>query len=163
MNRWLPYPLLSLALLAMWLLLNESLAPAHWLLGAALALAGGRVLARLQPPAGRMRLRATACVALLWLVFADIVRSNLAVARIVLRPGSRGRVSGFLDLPLELRHPGALAILACIITATPGTSWARYDAGSNVVTIHVLDLVDDQAWIRQFKQRYERRLKEIFE
>ena len=82
--------------------------------------------------------------------------------RIVLHPAIRGRTSGFLSLPLELRHPGGLAILACIITATPGTSWARYDAASNVLTIHVLDLVDEQAWIRQFKGRYERRLMEIF-
>ena len=54
-------------------------------------------------------------------------------------------------------------MLACVITATPGTSWARYDAARNVLTIHVLDLVDEQAWIRQFKERYERRLMEIFE
>jgi multicomponent K+:H+ antiporter subunit E len=163
MKRWLPYPALSLALLAMWLLLNESVASAHVLLGGALALGGGLMLAVLQPPAGRVRRRAAAVVALQWLVFVDIVRSNLAVGRIVLYPGSRGRAAGFLALPLEVRHPGALAVLACIITATPGTSWARYDAGRNVVTIHVLDLADEQAWIRQFKERYEQRLKEIFQ
>ena len=49
-----------------------------------------------------------------------------------------------------------------MITATPGTSWARYDAERNVLTIHILDLIDEQAWIRIFKDRYERRLKEIF-
>jgi|SRR4051794_39338673 multicomponent K+:H+ antiporter subunit E len=162
MKRWLPFPLLSAALLAMWLLLNESLEPAHLLLGGALGLGGGQLLALLQRPTRPARIRAGALAALVWLVFLDIVRSNLAVLRIVLSPG-RGRVSGFLAMPLEVRHPGALAILACIITATPGTSWARYDAASNVLSIHVLDLVDEQAWIREFKQRYERRLKEIFE
>ena len=50
-----------------------------------------------------------------------------------------------------------------IITATPGTTWVRYDRAAGVVTIHVLDLVDEQAWIRLFKQRYERHLLEIFE
>jgi multicomponent K+:H+ antiporter subunit E len=163
MKRWLPFPLFSAALLAMWLLLNETLAPAQVLLGGLLALGGGRMLALLQPPMGRARYRAAALAALLWLVFLDVVRSNLAVVRIVLRPAGRDRVAGFLALPLEVRHPGALAALACIITATPGTSWARYDAARNVVTIHVLDLIDEQAWIRQFKERYERRLKEIFE
>jgi len=53
--------------------------------------------------------------------------------------------------------------MACIVTATPGTSWARYDAARNTVTIHVLDLVDEEEWIRTFKRRYERRLQEIFE
>jgi multicomponent K+:H+ antiporter subunit E len=62
-----------------------------------------------------------------------------------------------------MRHPGGLAVLACVITATPGTSWARYDAERNILTIHVLDLIDEQAWIKQFKERYERRLLEIFE
>jgi multicomponent K+:H+ antiporter subunit E len=163
MRRWLPFPLLSVALLAMWLVLNQTLAPVHVLLGTALGLAGGYVMARLQPPAGKVRYRGVVVAELLALVLADIVRSNLAVARIVLDPGVRNRTAGFLSMPLEVRHPGALAALACIITATPGTSWARYDAARNILTIHVLDLVDERAWIRLFKARYERRLREIFE
>lgn len=154
---------LFLALLALWLVLNESLAPGHWLLGAVLALGGVAVYSRLQPAAGRVRNRPLAALQLLGLVLADIVRSNLAVARIVLGLGAGKRTAGFLALPLGLRHPGALAVVACIITATPGTTWVRYDRAAGVVTIHVLDLVDEQAWIRLFKQRYERYLLEIFE
>jgi multicomponent K+:H+ antiporter subunit E len=162
MRRWLPYPMVSVAVLAAWLLLNESLAAAHLLLGAALGLGGGLVLAGLQPPQGRPR-RGVAALQLLFVVLADIVRSNIAVARIVLHPGMRGRTTAFLSLPLELRHPLGLAVIACIITATPGTSWARYDAARNIITIHVLDLLDEEEWVRLFKQRYERRLREIFE
>ena len=162
MTRWLPFPVFSLGLLAMWLLLNGTLAPGHVILGAALGVAGGMVYGRLQAPVARVRRRAATAAALSWLMLVDIVRSNIAVARITLHPGIRGRTSGFLQMPLEVRHPGALAVLACIITATPGTSWARYDAASNVLTIHVLDLVDEQAWISQFKDHYERRLMEIF-
>ena len=154
---------LFLALLALWLVLNESFAPGHWLLGAVLALGSVAVYSRLQPAANRVRNRPLAAVQLLALVLADIVRSNVAVARIVLGLGASKRTAGFLSLPLELRHPGGLAVVACIITATPGTSWVRYDRATGVVTIHVLDLVDEQAWIRLFKQRYERRLLEIFE
>jgi multicomponent K+:H+ antiporter subunit E len=99
---------------------------------------------------------------LLWLVLVDIVRSNLAVLRIALRPSARGRVAGFLSIPLELRDPRGLAVLAGIVTATPGTSWAHYEAEANVLTLHVLDLVDEETWVRQFKDRYERRLMEIF-
>lgn len=163
MKRWLPYPMLSAALAAMWLVLNQTLAGVHVIAGIGLALAGGAILALLHPPERRARFRVAALVTLVWLVFADIVRSNIAVARIVLSARGGRRVAGFLTMPLEVRHPGALAALACIITATPGTSWARYDAARNSLTIHVLDLVDEDAWIRQFKERYERRLKEIFE
>ena len=162
MSRWLPYPLLSLFLLAMWLVLNQSLWVGHLLLGGLLALAGGAALARLQPPQGRVR-RGRAIVEIAWLVLVDIVRSNLAVARLVLFRRSRRRVAGFLRMPLALRHPGALAVMACILTATPGTSWARYDARRNVLVIHVFDLIDEEAWMERFKERYERRLMEIFE
>jgi multicomponent K+:H+ antiporter subunit E len=154
---------LFLALLALWLVLNESFAAGHLLLGAVLALGGVAVYSRLQPAANRVRNRPLAAVQLLGLVLADIVRSNIAVARIVLGLGAGKRTAGFLSLPLELRHPGGLAVVACIITATPGTSWVRYDRAAGVVTIHVLDLVDEQAWVRLFKERYERRLLEIFE
>ncbi|HZN85687.1 MAG TPA: Na+/H+ antiporter subunit E [Burkholderiales bacterium] len=153
---------LFLALLALWLILNESLAPGQVLVGVLLALGGSAVFARLQPPTGRVRSRPGAALQLLGLVLADIVRSNLAVARIVLGLGAARRKAGFLALPLELRHPAGLAVVACIITATPGTSWVRYDSAANVVTIHVLDLLDADDWIRLFKQRYERRLLEIF-
>ena len=150
-------------LLAAWLILNESLSPGHILLGAALAAGGAAVFGRLQPAAGRVRLRPAAVLSLLGLVLVDVVQSNIAVARIVLGLGPTRRTAGFLSLPLEVRHPGALAVLACIVTATPGTSWVRYDREQNAVLIHVLDLADEAAWIRLFKQRYERRLMEIFE
>jgi len=110
-----------------------------------------------------VRWRPWAIAELLGLVLADIVRSNLAVARIVLGLHRAKRTAGFLSMPLELRDPRGLAVMACIVTATPGTSWARYDAARNILTIHVLDLVDEAVWIRLFKERYERRLMEIFE
>ncbi|HEX7054457.1 MAG TPA: Na+/H+ antiporter subunit E [Burkholderiales bacterium] len=162
MRRWLPYPLVSAALAALWLALNESAAPLHLLAAALAGVLGGRVLARLEPPHGRMQRRLRAGAELVWLVLVDIVQSNIAVARIVLSPPARRRPSGFIDLALDARHPAALAALAIIVTATPGTSWARYDAARNVVSIHMLDLDDGQAWARAFKARYERRLLEIF-
>ena len=114
----------------------------------------------MKPTAAR---RARLTLELLALVGADILRSNIAVARIVLnlRPGKR--TAGFLSLPVESRNPAVLAAMAMIVTATPGTCWVRYDAASNAVTIHVLDLIDPEAWTRDFKQRYEERLREIIE
>ncbi|HEX2199112.1 MAG TPA: Na+/H+ antiporter subunit E [Burkholderiales bacterium] len=162
MSRWLPYPLLSLSLLAMWLLLNRTLAPGQVLLGALLALGGALALAKLQAPEGRVR-RGVAIVEMVWLVLVDVVRSNLAVARLVLYRRTSKRVAGFVYMPLAVRHPGAMAVLACILTATPGTSWARLDAAHHILVIHVFDLIDEQAWLQRFKERYERRLMEIFE
>jgi multicomponent K+:H+ antiporter subunit E len=153
---------LWLVLLALWLLLNQTLAPGQVLLGALLAFGGVLALRALQGSAAPMR-HSAAIAQLLLLVLADVVRSNLAVARLVLYRGTRKRVAGFVHMPLALRHPAALAVLACIITATPGTSWARLDRSRNVLIIHVFDLIDEQQWMQAFKQRYETRLMEIFE
>lgn len=153
---------LFLVLLALWLLLQQSLALTDLMLGIAIAGAATLAYARLRVSAQPTRFRARAMLELLALFIDDVVRSNLAVARIVLGLRRGERTAGFLALPLELRDPRGLAVLACIITATPGTSWSGYDAARNVVTIHVLDLVDAERWVREFKARYERRLLEIF-
>jgi multicomponent K+:H+ antiporter subunit E len=150
------------ALTAMWVTLAGALTVAHVILGALVALVAVRARASLQPAAIRLR-RPLAAVALAGIVAADIVRSNVAVARIVLRPGAQGRVPGFVEIPLDTRNPAALAALACIITATPGTAWAGYDARSNTLTMHVLDLADRAESARTIKERYERPLMEIFE
>lgn len=162
MTRLLPAPLLSLVLLAMWLLLNLTLSPGHLMLGAVLAIAGPIALSALDTPKARVR-RVDAILRLAVAVLADIVRSNIAVARIILgsRPGNQ--TSGFMDIPLDMRDPYGLALLGCIITATPGTLWVHFDSTSGLLTIHVLDLVDEAGWIRTIKHRYERLLKEIFE
>ena len=159
MNRWVPHPLLTLLLIAMWLLLNQSLAPGHFLLGAAIALPASWGVAALRPePVRTISLRPVARLA--GIVLFDIFRSNLAVARIVLLP--RQRVSGFVRLPLELTNIHGLAVLACIITATPGTLWVQLDRTTGILLVHVLDLVDEEAWIDLIKRRYETLLLEIF-
>jgi multicomponent K+:H+ antiporter subunit E len=153
---------LFLALLALWLLLQRSLAATDLLLGIGIAAAAALAYRRLRVSAQRPRFRPRAMLELLALFADDVLRSNFAVARIVLGLHRRPRVSGFVDVPLELRDPRGLAVLACIVTATPGTSWARYDAARSALTIHLLDDHAAEAWVREFKARYERRLLEIF-
>jgi multicomponent K+:H+ antiporter subunit E len=146
----------------MWLLLVGSVSPGAFLLGGVLALGAVRALAALTPPRVRLR-RLGAIPGLLLAVLAEVVRSNNAVARIILRPGgARARRSGFVRVPLDMRSPYGLAALACILTATPGTAWVEYDSGERTVLIHVLDLIDDEAWVRVVKDKWERRLMEIF-
>lgn len=162
MKRLVPHPVLAAALLLMWLVLNDTVDLAHVLLGCVVGLAGGLMYARLGAPATKVGKVVGPVAMLIGLVLADIVRSNLAVLRISLSAGASGRVSGFLSIPLELRDQRGLAVLACIVTATPGTSWAHYESAANILTLHVLDLVDEEAWVRQFKLHYEKHLMEIF-
>jgi len=161
MAALLPYPFLSAFLLALWLLLNQSVSPGQILLGSVVAIAGGLAISTLQIPSGRIRKWGN-IVKLAFIVLLDIIRSNIAVARIILMP-TRGVKSGFVTIPLDLRDHYGLAILACIITSTPGTVWVNYDSAKGVLLIHVLDLIDETEWIDLIKNRYERLLMEIFQ
>lgn len=163
MSRLLPFPLMALAFLALWLLLTGSVSAGALLMGCVLAMAGGWMLVRLQLPRGRLH-RPVAVLRLVLLVLVEVVRSNNAVARIILRPsGMQGRRSGFVRIPLDMRNPYGQAALACIVTATPGTLWVDYDQTEHAMLLHVLDLIDEEAWVRIIKDRWERRLMEIFE
>jgi len=157
----LPYPLLSALLASLWLVLNQSLSPGAILLGVLLGLLLGKVFALLRAPKARMRNYPRAAWLLL-VVVRDIVRSNFAVARLILR-GDRHVSSGFVSIPLTLTDHHGLAVLACIITSTPGTIWVSYDPAGSMLLIHVLDLADEQTWIDTIQKRYERPLLEIFE
>ena len=162
MNRWLPYPLLALALLAMWLLLTQSLSPGQIVLGGGIALLATQAMAALKPE--KARIRSYRPIPRLFVtVSGDIIRSNIAVARIVLGRSQRKRVSGFVRVPLDMQNRYGLTILACIITATPGTIWVQFDRNAGRLLVHVLDLIDEEAWIQLIKHRYERLLMEIFE
>ena len=166
MKHWLrklfPAPLLSLALLGMWLLLNRSLSAGHVLLGGLLALAIPVLTAGLRPMPVRIR-RPGALLRLLLTVMADTVQSNLAVARLLLAPGRRRRPAGFVRIPLDVRDPNALAALAMIVCITPGTAWAELALDRSALLLHVLELDDAAAITAHIKQRYERPLMEIFE
>ena len=154
-------PLLPLFLWVMWLLLNDSLSPGHLLLGLVFALFVTAAVARLRPlPAWPRRLHVA--VVLCWHVFIDIVRSNLAVGRIIFGATRRQPNIEFIKIPLDLRDPHGLAMLAIIVTGTPGTVWAGHDPETNVLTLHILDLQDQAAWVHTIKHRYERPLMEIF-
>ena len=161
MRRWLPYPILSALLLLIWLLLNQSVAPGTIALGMLFGIALAKVFGLLRPPKAQVR-NYRLFGPLFMRVVLDIFRSNIAVARIVLRRERRMH-SGFVAIPLALTDRHGLAVLACIITSTPGTIWVNYDSTANILLIHVLDLVDEQGWIDSIKQRYERLLLEIFQ
>lgn len=162
MKRLLPAPLLSLALFALWLLLNQSVEAAHLLLGLVLALVIPLLTASLRPLPVRIR-RPSVVLRLLVTVIFDSLKSNLAVARMLLKRGPRRYPSAFVPVQLELRDPNALAVLAMIVCITPGTSWAELSLDRGTLLLHVLE-ADDAAFIAaHVKACYERPLMEIFE
>ncbi|MTH79822.1 Na+/H+ antiporter subunit E [Paracoccus aestuariivivens] len=162
MTRLVPHPLLSLALVLMWLILTR-FSMGHLILGTLIALLAGWTVERLHPPRPRIR-RWTAIPMLMGIVAWDILKSNISVARVLLLgPNHPSFHSGFVEVELTLRDPNGLALLAIIMTATPGTAWLEYDQPTGRVLLHVFDLRSEDDWQSLIRDRYERLLLEIFE
>jgi multicomponent K+:H+ antiporter subunit E len=66
-------------------------------------------------------------------------------------------------IPLELRDPLGLAVLAMVTTVVPGTVWSELALDRSALLLHVWDVHEKEAFVSRFKARYERPLREIFE
>jgi multicomponent K+:H+ antiporter subunit E len=162
MKRLFPTPYLSLVLFGLWLVLNQSLTPGHLLIGFLLGILGPLWSASLRP--SRVVLHNwPAAVRLTLAVGRDVLASNLQVARGVWRAGRRPPRSRFVRIPLQLRDANGLAALAIITTVVPGTVWSELAMDRSELLLHLFDVDDEQAYVRYFKERYEKPLMEIFE
>jgi multicomponent K+:H+ antiporter subunit E len=96
-------------------------------------------------------------------VLWDILVSNVTVALIVLfKPNSALRPA-WVTVPLDLRSPEGITVLAGTITMTPGTVSADISADGRAILVHCLHAPDPSGVASDIKARYESRLKEIFE
>ncbi|MDQ0321934.1 multicomponent K+:H+ antiporter subunit E [Pararhizobium capsulatum DSM 1112] len=161
MRVWLPYPLLFFGLLIVWLLINQSISLGQLILGSILSASLVWIMANLQPHKSMLR-RVGLLFPLTGRIAVDVFRSNIAVMRVILMSGRRPVNSGFVTMKIELEDENALAMLACILTTTPGTAWLEHDRQTKLLTIHVLDLENEQYWIDLITTRYVVPLKEIF-
>ena len=162
LQRVFPHPILSIVVAVVWLLLANDVSAGHAVLGAALGWAIPQITSVYWPDRPcihrpRMVLEYAA------IVLKDIVVSNLQVAYLILfRRGDTLR-SQFICVPLDLTTAEAITTLAGTITLTPGTVSADLSADGRALLVHCLETPDPSATVVEIKERYERRLKEIFE
>lgn len=161
LQEFLYWLVLPAVLLVIWLLLNNSVSPGHIVTGAILGLILARAAMALRPVRSRPK-HPWLMLKLIWRVAVDITKSNFAVARLIIL-GPDSHTPGFMKIPLSMTDPHARAVLACIITYTPGTVWSGFSEETNTMVLHVLDLKDETEWIDIVQNRYESLLKEIFE
>ncbi len=158
----LPHPLLTLLLVIAWCLVANSASLNNILLGAILGVAIPLLTAAYWPDAPR-GFRAGRMLVYVAIVVWDIIVANFQVAWIVLSKQNRAMRSTWVTIPLELRTPEAITILAGTITLTPGTVSADLSDRGHALLVHALDAESAEEVRDEIKQRYERRLKEIFE
>lgn len=162
MSRLFPAPLLSVALLVLWLLLNLSLGAGQILLGTCFAIIAPLLMAPLRPSHPHIR-RPFTVLRLLGRVGIDLIVSNVQVGWKVWGLSRKPVRSAFVKVPLELRDPAGLATLSVICTVIPGTVWSELALDRTVLLMHVFDLEDEADFIAHFKATYERPLMEIFQ
>ncbi len=159
-QRLMPSLPLSLSVFCFWLLMNDRLSLGQAVLAAILALVIPLFAARLDREFARIG-KISGIPRMLAVLAVDIVLSNITVARQVL--GEESAITpGFLWVPLDIGNIHGIAALTSVITLTPGTVSAVLSDDRRHLLIHVLNLKDPEAVIRDIKTRYEAPLMEIF-
>lgn len=160
--RWLlPHPLLTLLLAAVWILLQNEFSSGMFVFGLILGVLIPKLTAQFWPDRP-FQFNPARMISYTLMVMWDIMVANVQVAWIVLtRPNSKLRPA-WIVVPLDLRQPEAITILAGTITLTPGTVSADLSSEGHSLLVHALDAPDPDAIRDEIKHRYERRLKEIF-
>lgn len=162
MKRLVPSPPLSVTLFVVWLLLHQSVDATTLLSAVLLGLVVPLLTQGLRPATVRMR-KPRVALHLAGAAIADMLVSAKNVAWLVLTRRNVRLNSYFVVIPLELRDPNGLAVLAMIMCLTPGTAWGELSLDRSKLLIHVFDLVDEADFIARLKLRYERPLLEIFQ
>ena len=162
LHRLFPHPLLSLLLFVTWILLVNQITVGSLVMALILAIIIPKLTAPYWPNRPPLK-RVPAFAAYVLLVMWDIVLANIQVARIVLFMRNKNIRSGWLVIPIDLKTPEAITILAGTITMTPGTVTSDMSSCGRVLLVHALHAPDPDAIVNDIKTRYEARLKRIFE
>ena len=162
MRKLFPAPLTSLGLVAMWLLLNESLSAGHITLAVFFGWLIPLLFAPLRPQRPRIR-KPWLLVPYIARIGVDVVASNWEVARDLLLNRHKPVHSAFVAIPLDLRDPSGLGALAMVTTVVPGTVWCELARDTHAVLLHVWNLDDEAAFVAHYKRVYEAPLLEIYQ
>jgi len=160
MKRFLPQPVLSVVLLATWLLITNSIAPGSIVMGAIVGVAVPLITHRFWEIEARVA-SIPALLGYTGVVLVDIIRANFVVATQVVGP-NRVLRSRLFELPLDLRGRLPISVLAATITLTPGTVSCRVSPDQTRIWVHALHADDLDDEIAEIKQRYESRLMRVF-
>lgn len=162
LHKIFPHPLLTLLLAVVWIMLQNNVSAGMVVFGLILGVIIPVLTARWWPDRPD-EMRLVPMLKYIVLVCWDILVANVQVAWIILTKSNAQMKPNWVVIPLELKSPEAITILAGTITLTPGTVSADLSNEGHSLLVHALDAEDPDAVRDEIKDRYERRLLEIFE
>lgn len=92
--------------------------------------------------------------------FVEIVKSNIAVARVVLAPTLQIK-PGIIAIPLDVQSDAGITTFANLITLTPGTVALDVSSDRKTLYIHAFSVEDAEQLRRETKAEFERRVLEL--
>jgi multicomponent K+:H+ antiporter subunit E len=162
LRKIFPHPYLTVLLIIIWMLLVNQLKLGSFIFAIFLATIIPIYTAPYWPDRPILR-NPMAMLGYLAIVIYDIIKSNFIVAGIVLfKPNSQLKTA-WVTIPLDLRTPEAITVLAGTITMTPGTVTADMSGCGRALLVHCLHAPNPDEVRDEIKTRYEARLMRIFE
>ncbi|UZK66331.1 Na+/H+ antiporter subunit E [Sphingomonas sp. M1-B02] len=161
MRRLIPHPALSVLLAIVWLLMANSITVGGIVLGLIFGILLPIFTAPFWPDRPRVRF-GLAALGYVAIVLWDIVIANFQIAWLILFRRNRDLRSRWLVIPISLTTPEAITVLAGTISLTPGTVSSDVSADGRFLLVHALDVADEAAEVARIKQRYEKRLMQVF-
>jgi multicomponent K+:H+ antiporter subunit E len=156
----IPHPILSFTLLISWLLLNNTIAAGHIVLGTILSIFIPLLTASFWQEKVCVK-NPLVLVKFVGLVLYDIIMANITVAKQVLSPNNTLKPN-FFKLPIKLEHPLAISVLSSTISLTPGTVSCDLSKDKSYLLIHGLSVENVEQEIETIQQRYKKPLLEVF-
>ncbi len=160
-NWLIPHPLLTLILTIVWMFLQNELSAGMVVFGFIL----GIIIpwsTSIWWPDTPMGFKPFKMARYSLMVMKDIIVANVEVAWIVLTVPSSKLKPAWIVVPLRLKEPEAITMLAGTITLTPGTVSADLSNEGHSLLVHVLHTEDPDAVRDDIINRYEASLMEIF-
>ncbi|CAM3798771.1 Na+/H+ antiporter subunit E [Marinicrinis lubricantis] len=151
--------LINMIIAFVWMFLNNSWNPVHFMMGYALGLGFLFLLRRFISYNFYMR-KVWAIFKLIVLFLKELLLSNFDVLAHVLRP--KLKISpGVFALKTELKSDWEITALACLITLTPGTLTMEVSPNNQVLYIHALNIDDADELAAQIKGSFEKAIMEV--
>ncbi|MBC8131321.1 MAG: Na+/H+ antiporter subunit E [Rhizobiaceae bacterium] len=144
----------------LWMAMSGSFTLLNLGLGLAVAVAALFVVRR-DIGSGPSALRPLALVVLTTVFLKELGVSAWRVAATVLSPRLDLK-PGILAVPLTVDRDGEIALLANLITLTPGTLSVDVSKDRGTLYVHALDCSDPGATRREIAEGFERLIKEAF-
>lgn len=152
--------ILNFVLALVWMALNSAFTPVDFVVGFII----GFLIIILTQRALGARGYGTAVwrvIKLIAFTFWSIIKSNIAVAKVVLSPRMKVR-PGILAVPLDSCSDIGTTVLANLITLTPGTLTLEVSSDKCILYIHFMNVDDPDALRREIKNDFERWVMEVF-